>query len=254
MQAILYIGHGSRMKEAVRQAIEFIEHGKKAISIPIQEICFLELASPSIPEGIKRCAEQGATKIAIVPVLLLTAVHAKIDIPIEIQKAKALYPAIQFEYGKPFGVHSKIIESLLAKIYEKEIKIKEDAMVLLVGRGSSDPDVKHNLAQIAQLLQQRYPFKKVSICFLTAAEPSFEEGLQLAIESRHEQVFVVPYLLFTGILMKSIERTVRQLKTGKQHFILCEYLGYHTNLQEVLIERAVALTNRMCETSEESLE
>ena len=47
------------------------------IDVPIQEICFLELAAPSMDEGITKCVERGATKIAVVPILLLTAAPCK---------------------------------------------------------------------------------------------------------------------------------------------------------------------------------
>ncbi len=243
MQAVLYIGHGSRVTEGREQAVQMIERAIQSIHVPIQEICFLELASPTILEGVKHCVERGATKIAVVPVLLLTATHAKKDIPLEIEKAKKRYPHIQFDYGKPFGVHPKIIDSLMDRVNEKKVDIKADAMVLLVGRGSRDPDVKRDLTKIAQLLHEKHPFKKVNICFLTAAKPSFEEGLQCAKQSKHKQVFVLPYLLFTGILMKGIVKTIQQLNSEKQQFILCDSLGYHPHLLDVLLERVQQLTD-----------
>jgi sirohydrochlorin ferrochelatase len=237
MQAILYIGHGSRVKEAVDQAVNFIEQSIESVSAPIQEICFLELAKPTIQEGIKRCVQRGATRIAIVPVLLLNAMHAKKDIPIEIDKARRHFPEIRFDYGRPFGVHPKIIDSLIDRIYNRKITINKDAMVLLVGRGSSDPYVKRDLEQIANLLHQKHPFQRVETCYLAAAEPSFEQALDRAQELGHKQVFILPYLLFTGILMKSMERKVRDLTPPNQQFVLCRYLGYHPNLQDVLLER-----------------
>ena len=85
-------------------------------------------------------------------------------------------------------------------------------MVLLVGRGSSDPDVKRDLTRIGKCLKQRCIIKHVEVCFLTAAEPSFQEGLEGSNESGAEQVFVIPYLFFTGILMKKIEKYI---KAGK---------------------------------------
>ena len=79
-------------------------------------------------------------------------------------------------------------------------------MVLLVGRGSSDPDVKRDLTRIGEMLEQRSPVKRVEVCFLTAAKPSFQESLEEAKRSGAKQVFVIPYLFFTGILMGKIEK------------------------------------------------
>ena len=84
MQAILYIGHGTRLAKGVAQCNTFIEQVKQRTPLSIQETAFLEIVEPSIEEGVKRCIEQGATKIAIIPLLLLTAHHAKLDIPKEL--------------------------------------------------------------------------------------------------------------------------------------------------------------------------
>jgi sirohydrochlorin ferrochelatase len=233
MQAVLYVCHGSRVKEACRQAVSFVQECMEQIDVPIQEVSFLELASPSIAEGFANCVRRGATRIAVVPVLLLTAVHAKEDIPQELARLHKQFPHITITYGRPFGVHKDIISILLERIQLE--RIGNDAMVLLVGRGSSDPDVKRDLGQIAVLLQEACTLQKVETCYLAAASPSFDEGLEIAAAYGHEQVFVVPYLLFTGLLMKGMERTIRQLQNDA--FILCPYLGYHPNLQKVLEER-----------------
>ncbi|WP_408006449.1 sirohydrochlorin chelatase [Pseudalkalibacillus sp. A8] len=238
MQAILYIGHGSRVEEARNQAARFMQQSMEHQSVPIQEISFLELAHPTIEEGFQRCLERGATRIAVVPVLLLTAGHAKTDIPLELERLQMRWPDVQITYGRPFGVHMGIIDILVERIYEQQQPVN-DAMVLLVGRGSSDPDVKRDLRKIADLLHEKYPFKRVETSFLAAAEPSFEKGLELAEQFGHKQVFVVPYLLFTGILMKSMEKTIRKMIPADQEFILCKYLGYHPNLQKVVSERTL---------------
>jgi sirohydrochlorin ferrochelatase len=244
VQAVLYIGHGSRIKAGVEEAIWFIERSKAFINVPIQEICFLELVAPNISEGIAKCVARGATKIAIVPILLLTAHHAKKDIPLEIEAGKIQYPDVKFTYGETFGIHSKIIDSLYDRILEQEITIGEHKSVLLVGRGSSDQAVKRDLTKIAQLLSEKYAIKQVDICFLYGSKPSFDEALQELKQTDIKQIFIIPYLLFSGILMNDIESKIIEQSTEDQAFILCENLGYHKNIQKVLIERVHELLEK----------
>ncbi|MCM3109505.1 sirohydrochlorin chelatase [Lederbergia lenta] len=244
MQAVLYIGHGSRVKAGVREAIHFIEKAKAHIDVSIQEVCFLELAEPNIMEGITQCVERGATQIAIIPILLLTAGHAKEDIPIEIEKAKMKYPQIRFTYGETFGIHPKLIDSLYDRILEQNVEISSNAMILLVGRGSSDPVVKQDLSQIANCLKETYHFQKVDICFLYGAKPHFDEALIKLQKAKHKQVFIIPYLLFSGLLMNGIEKKISQIKGENQQLILCETLGYHPNFQTVLLERVNELLEK----------
>ncbi|WP_394231801.1 sirohydrochlorin chelatase [Niallia oryzisoli] len=245
MEAILYICHGSRVKQAADEAVAFIQKVMQKVDAPIQEIGFLELAEPSIAESFERCVNKGATTIIAVPILLLTAAHAKEDIPEEIAHLQSRFPKIELKFGKPIGVHKKMIEILLERIKETSIPIKQNASVLLVGRGSSDPDVKRDLTTIGKLLEQKSFVKQVQVCFLTAAEPSFEQALERLRQDEVEQIFVIPYLFFTGILMRKIEKTIQKIK--REHgpdYILCDYLGYHPIIEDILYEQISELQNQ----------
>ncbi|WP_110927951.1 sirohydrochlorin chelatase [Bacillus massiliglaciei] len=238
MDAILYICHGSRVPEAVKQAEEFINRCKQREEAAIQETCFLELSQPTIEEAFQSCIEQGATRIFALPILLLTAAHAKHDIPEELTRIHQKHPNIELCYGRPIGVHPFMVDILTEKIQESKEKISDDSKILLVGRGSSDPDVKRDLREIGDLLEDRLQGIKVQDCYLTAAEPSFEAALQQSQSEKEEKIFVLPYLLFTGILMKSMQKTIDQFsKSSEKQFILCSYLGYHPKIESVLHDR-----------------
>ncbi|MFC3886746.1 sirohydrochlorin chelatase [Bacillus songklensis] len=242
MEAVLYICHGSRMKKACEEARAFVEACMERVPLPIQEFSFLELAEPAIEQGFRRCVEQGATKIYAVPVLLLTAAHAKHDIPEVLTKLHTQYPHVDIVYGRPFGVHESISDILYERILETKVSLDQDSLVLLVGRGSSDPDVKRDLGDIASLFKKKYQLKRVEICFLTAADPIFEDVLEEVKGFSYSKVFIIPYLLFTGLLMKRIEKAVRTVENeGHQQFILTHYLEYHPHLQDVLIKRVEEL-------------
>lgn len=240
MEAVLYICHGSRVKEASDQAISFIEKCMKINGFKgIQEYSFLELADPSIEEGFRKCVEKGASTIYIVPVLLLTAAHAKKDIPEVLEKISLKYPHVQMKYGKPIGVHPQMVKIVADKIRSASLykESNETMLVMLVGRGSSDPDVKRDLGKIAALLEQQVEQIVVQDCYLTAAQPSFEEALQMADHSSYRHVLVIPYLLFTGILMKSMEKTINKIKSNHKEYELAPYLGYDPLIAGILKER-----------------
>ncbi len=67
MKAVLYICHGSRLKTAKEEAIQFITSCMSRIEATIQEVCFLELANPSIEDGFRTCVKRGATEIIAIP-------------------------------------------------------------------------------------------------------------------------------------------------------------------------------------------
>src|SRR5690625_6398681 len=109
------------------------------------------------------CVASGATHITVVPILLLTANHAKEDIPLEIETGMKKYADVSFTYGSAFGIQSKIIDSFYERMLEQRTAIANDATVLLVGRGSSVPADKHDLTMISNLMIEIYAHNLVNV-------------------------------------------------------------------------------------------
>lgn len=235
-QAVLYVGHGSRVKEAQDKAISFMKSCMPLVKADIQEICFLELTDPSIEEGFETCVNKGATHIAIVPLLLLTAMHAKSDIPVEIEKVRARFPQVKVTYGKPIGVNQEVTKAVAARIEEAGYQ-GERGRILLIGRGSSDPDVKRDVFGIADDVRSLLPHAEVLPCFITACEPNYRDVLAQLSADDDVPVYLVPYLLFTGILMKEIESEAAQARKRLKDVRVCRYIGFHPHVKAAYIER-----------------
>lgn len=236
MLAVLYVGHGTRVSQGVEQARAFLYRCMEAVAAPIQEICYLEIVRPDIQEGIRRCAEQGADVIVLQPLLLLSAGHAKRDIPCEIEKARARYPNITFLYGRPFGVDEGIIDIVVERLHERTETLSDRSGVLLVGRGSSDPQTQKDFEAICHLLRLK-GITNVKTCYMAAIAPSFNDGLDLALAESWEKIYVVPYLLFTGLLMRTIRRSIERKGTNSDSVVLCRPIGYHNYLVRLMKKR-----------------
>ncbi|MCD8834470.1 sirohydrochlorin chelatase [Staphylococcus arlettae] len=238
MQGVLYVSHGSRVPEATQEAIEFITDVQQQVDISLQTICFLELAEPTIAEGVETLVKQGATTIAVIPVLLLSAGHYFKDIPQAITTIQQQYPHVSFTYGQPLGVQSRLTQILQTRINETAIPINEDAQILVVGRGSYNPQTQVDITAIAQELQTLLPVNNIEVCYLAACQPSFEDALTEALVSEYSQIFIVPYIWFTGILERHIAQTVETTKSSSD-IVLCDHLGHHPAIKEALKDRVL---------------
>lgn len=219
MQAILYIAHGTRMKEGERQAIEFLLRVKAEVHVSIQEIAFLELSNPTVEQGIASCVEQGATEIIVIPLLLFAAQHAKTDIPDILQKTIAQYPKLLVKFGTPIGITRKMVEAVVEQL--ASVHFPERGQILLVGRGSSDPDIHRDFAEIASRVKLRTGLRNIDIAFLYGKGPQLTEILQ-ANEEREDPLILIPYLLFTGLLIKGLEKIQQQ---STREVIISQRLG-----------------------------
>lgn len=241
MKAILYIGHGTRSKKGADEANAFVKRVIDRIDVAIQEISFLELSEPFIEEGFNRCVERGATEITVVPLFLLAAGHIKQDIPLELARLQAQFPEIQVTVKDPFGVQGRILDAVSDLIKDTAGKLLPEDRLLLVGRGSSDPGILADFSEIIGGIRKRLGLEKVSVCYLAAAEPRLLDGFEAITAGARGRVIVVPYLLFSGLLLAEVHQEVRRRQRLGQKILLTGPLSGHREIENIVIERATSV-------------
>ncbi|WP_042346195.1 sirohydrochlorin chelatase [Bacillus massiliigorillae] len=235
MQAVLFICHGSRRKVSCAEAIAFMKECQNEFSqIPIVEYGFLELATPTIEDGFESCIKQGATKIAVVPFLLLAAGHVMYDIPQELVRLQSQYPSIKLSYGNPIGVTNKMSQLVLDQVNGTNVNLNE-AHIIIVGRGSRMLEVQRQLEEIIAPVRRVY--HSLSISYLTGCKPSFVDSLNDALHAGYSTIIVVPYLIFSGVLTEKIDQTVHSLNIQNKQVIITAPLSTHPNMKLALFDR-----------------
>jgi sirohydrochlorin cobaltochelatase len=81
MEALVLVGHGSRLPYSKELLVKLAEKVKERNIFPIVEIGLMEFNEPTIPQAVKKAIEQGAKKIIVVPVFLAHGIHTTRDIP-----------------------------------------------------------------------------------------------------------------------------------------------------------------------------
>lgn len=117
-EALLIVAHGSRRVQSndeiraltgrVRQAA-----GDRFTAI---ECAFLELAPPSIPEGLAQLIDGGATDITVLPYFLAAGRHVAEDIPAEVEPARIAHPQLSIVIAPYLGRAEAMPELLLTMI------------------------------------------------------------------------------------------------------------------------------------------
>ncbi len=240
---LLLIGHGTRDADGKQTFLDFVETyqnlDKSRPVIP----CFLELTGPTIQEGVDKCVEQGYTELSALPILLFAARHNKFDITNELDRAKQRHPQIKFHYGRHFGITPKIIElwrSRLTELDETNFN-RSETVLLFVGRGSSDPDANGDVYKLARMLWEGSGYLTVETCFIGITHPRLEEGFRRSRLYQPKRIIVLPYFLFTGVLVKKIfDITAQQQKEYPDISMTClPEMGNHLTLLELLREREI---------------
>ncbi len=239
---VLLVGHGSRERPGNDEFLRFCDAARPHIGPEPVETCFIELASPLVPESLDRCVALAARRVIVLPVILLAAGHVKVELPHELDEAKARHPGAEFVYGRHIGLDARVIEIVNERLAQVEAETTwpaEETAVLVVGRGSSDPDANSDLFKLSRLLWEarRYPW--VEACFIGVTNPSLPEGLARCVALGAKRIVVLPYFLFTGVLIPRIHRLVGEFVERRRgvEARVADYLNGHPNLFRVLRER-----------------
>jgi sirohydrochlorin ferrochelatase len=107
-KAVLLVSHGSRSSKTKEEIIILVDSLREHLPEEIIEYAFLEIESPSIPEGIDRCVSQGAAQIVVTLNFLNAGRHVNEDIPAIVHRAQEKYPQIKFILSRPIGQHPQI--------------------------------------------------------------------------------------------------------------------------------------------------
>jgi sirohydrochlorin cobaltochelatase len=192
--ALLIVGHGSRDPrgaEEFQELVSLVRQHEPDLSI---EGGFIELSRPPISECVSRLVENDAREISAVPLMLLAAGHAKDDIPATLVREKTSHPEIDFHYGRALGIRPELLALMDEKI-STVVSEKEETAVLIVGRGSSDPDANSDLAKIARLFYEGRPYPLVESAFVSLAPPNVPEALKRCEKLGARRVVVFSYFL-----------------------------------------------------------
>jgi len=242
---VMVCGHGSRDEGAVTEFARVAKGLRKLMPETPVEYGYLEFATPIIRDGLDRLRDQGVTRVLAVPGMLFAAGHVKNDIPSVLNSYAAKHEGVTIELGKELGIEPKMIHAAGARIQQTLDAANDDVpleetMLVLVGRGASDPDANSNVAKVMRLLWEGFGFGWGETVYSGVTFPLVEPGLEHAARLGFKRIVVFPYFLFTGVLISRIyEHTDRvAARHANIEFIKAPYLNDHPQVIETFKERA----------------
>ena len=241
---VLLVGHGSRNQAGNDEIQQFQQQWQAQHPDWRIELCYIELAEVLLDDGLSRAA-QGAERVIVVPLIISAAGHVKMEIPDHIEAAREKFPGVEFIYAPHLGSN----ETLLA-ILQKQLKsaLKTLAVpdpkttgVIILGRGSSDKVANGELAKLARWLFEATEHELVDIAFTGITHPRLETAVQRQVRLGMTQIAILPYYLFTGLLIERIGKQVERLQWQYPQiaFAAGSYFGFDPAIFKLLDQRVI---------------
>jgi precorrin isomerase/sirohydrochlorin ferrochelatase len=224
--AVLLIGHGTRSAAGAAELRRFCQVVAAARPEVAVAAGYLEFMEPGVDEAVAALVAGGARQVIAVPLVLLGAGHLKDDGPAALERARRAHPGVAFSYARDLGVHPLVLGAVEARIREAQPADGPPDAVVVVGRGSSDPDANADLAKVARLLADGRGLTTapaiadgaaaaapvlgtIEPAFVSLARPGVPEALERCRRLGARRIAVVPYFLCTGRLVVRLAEEAR---------------------------------------------
>lgn len=241
-RGILLCGHGSRKPAAVEHFNNLAHQFRQHYTAWEVQHGFLEFSKPVYAEAVKKLYQQGVRQIVALPIMLFAASHVKNDIPHELNSIQNAYPDLEILMSSPVGLSPQLLKLCQQLVQQTaqahQVQNLKDCALLVVGRGTTDPDANSDVEKLNRMLVEGLGFGMGLTAYSGTATPALPEALNWLSKLPFQQIIALPMFFFTGILLDRVQNQVEQHnKTSQQSCFLTPALGGGAWLMQLMDER-----------------
>ncbi len=189
-------------QQAIRALVDAVA---ARVDAPVFE-SFVDVQQPDVPTTLARAP--GTSPLVIVPLLLSTGYHVRVDIA---DAAAGVAPR-QAAIAPALGPDDRLIDLLVLRLQEAGLRVTD--RVVLAAAGSSDPDAVADCAAVGAALGRRLG-TDVTVGFLASAEPRLDAAIEGTRGAHPEsRIAVATYLLAPGFFARLAAAADAELVTA----------------------------------------
>lgn len=115
MKSLLVVAHGSRREQSNDEVRSLTARLADSAGDGFDAVAcaFLELAEPSIPDGLRAAIHAGAREVVVLPYFLSAGRHVVTDIPCELDIVRAEHPHIRITLAPYLGAAGELVNVML---------------------------------------------------------------------------------------------------------------------------------------------
>ncbi|TQF73450.1 sirohydrochlorin chelatase [Rhodococcus spelaei] len=231
---LIAVAHGSRdprSARAVAAAVAGIRASRSDLDV---RLCFLDLSAPSADQAIDAVAAEGYSSAVVVPLLLGSAFHARVDLPGLLTAARARHRGLDLVQADVLGDDERLVDAVRARAEAAGAASDDPEVgVVLAAVGSSSGSANARTARIAPRLLAGTAWSGVETCYATT-EPSLPQAVSRLRRAGAERIVVAPWFLAPGRLTDRLELQATEYTPDA---IFADVIGAHPLLAEVALDR-----------------
>jgi sirohydrochlorin ferrochelatase len=234
-EGLLLVGHGSRSDASATEMRAIAGLVGAALPGVVVDVGFLEMTDPPAGPVLDGLAAAGCGRVVVLPLVLLGAGHAKSDVPAVVLEGRQRHPDLHLHFGSPLGISHDLVGLLggaLAAAGGSELPL------LLIARGTSDPDANGDAHKITRLLGEWVGAPFVHTAFTGVTTPAVADGLEVFARLGYERMAVAFWFLCTGVLIERARAEIAAFSAASGVEVTdAGYLGPDPRLVPAIVER-----------------
>ena len=217
--ALLAVAHGSADPRAEQVLDALIARVRSERPDVIAVLAHLGFSEPSVPAALESLARQGVREVVVVPLLLTSAYHAKVDLPTLLARGALDHPQLAIRQAGVLGPHPALFDLVRRRLVEAGAE--PGMSLVLAAVGTSDPVANAELADVAASLGATIGF--------AAGSPALTDVVADLRARGARQVALATYVLAPGELADRLHDAGADVVT--------EVLGAAPEIVDVVLSR-----------------
>lgn len=232
--ALIALAHGSRDPRSARMVREIVTTTRRLRPDLRIEPAFLDHVKPDVDTVVDRLVAKGHTEIVVVPLLLSSAYHARVDVPQVVQAAAARHQGIGVRVADVLGTDPSLLTVLDERLREslRSSRVRELDALVLAAAGSSDTRANAMVARLARIWGARHHLP-TSVAFASTAPPSTGEAVRDFRREGRRHVAVGSLFIAPGMLPDR----ARELAVEAGAVAVSAPLGAHAEVARLILAR-----------------
>ncbi|WP_072688370.1 sirohydrochlorin chelatase [Rhodococcus marinonascens] len=232
---LIAVAHGSRDPRSARvvaTAVSALRAQRPDLDV---RLCFLDLNAPSVDQVLDAVAAEGHPSAVVVPMLLGSAFHARVDLPGLLDAVRLRHPHLHVQQADVLGQDTRLIDAVRDRIVEAGGSTGDSGLgVILAAVGSSDLATNARTRALAESVVAGTSWSGGITCFATSAEPTVQQAISTARHVGADRIVIAPWFLAPGLLTDRLSHAAETCGPGITY---AATIGPHPGLLDVMLDR-----------------
>jgi sirohydrochlorin ferrochelatase len=229
---LVAVAHGSRDPRSaatVAALLDVVRAQRPSLTV---RAAFLDLSAPRVPDVLTALAADGHRDVVIVPLLLGSAFHARVDLPTLVSEAHARLPRLSVSVSGVLGPDDRLSSVALHRLSAAGADLSDPGLgVVLAGAGSSHAPANAAVADVAASWARRFGVAGVRAAFASSAEPDVPTAMAALRAGGARRIAVASWFLAPGRLPDRVAALAGPAA------VVAEPLGAAPELAELVFDR-----------------